>query len=95
MKTISKEIRILAPATVFFLIGMLFSLFNKRLISNALLFYTTALYFIIVGVYWIFRDKDLSTLARIVWLFIVLSFNFIGVICYVTWKNMNRKPTNH
>lgn len=94
MRTISKEIKILAPAAIFLFIGMLFSILNKRLISNALLFYITAIYFIIVGIYWIFRDKDLSTLGKLLWLLVVLLFNIIGVICFVTWKNMNRETTN-
>lgn len=94
MRTISKEMKILAPALILFLIGMLFSLLNKRLISNALLFYIIAIYFLIFGVYWIFRDKELSAVSKFIWLLIVLLFNIIGVICFVIWKNMKREASN-
>lgn len=91
----SKEIRILAPVAIFFLVNFTFSFLNKRLISNALLFYLTATSFIIVGVYWLFREKDLSLSGRILWLIIILIFNFIGVISFVIWKSMDQKLTSH
>jgi hypothetical protein len=91
MRAISKEMKILAPASLFLLTGMLFSLLSKRLISNALLFYITAIYFLIFGVYWILKDKELTMIGKLIWLLIVLLFNILGVICLVVWRNMKEK----
>jgi hypothetical protein len=93
MSTISKEIKILAPVIILLLIGMVFSILNKRLISNALLFYISAIYFLIIGFYWILKDRNMSTLDKFIWLLVVFLFNILGVICYITWKNMSRETT--
>lgn len=94
MRAISKEMKILAPASLLLLTGLLLSLLNKRLISNALLFYITAIYFLIFGVYWIFKDKELTLIGKLIWLLIVLLFNIFGVICLVVWRNMKGENLN-
>ena len=95
MKAISKEIKILAPAAIFILVITSFYVFHVRPISYGLSFYIIIIYFLILGINLIFKDKDLSNLERFVWLFILLSFNLIGVICFLIWKNMKKNNIRH
>ena len=44
----------------------------------------------ILGIILVLKDKKLSPLAKILWLFFVLIFNFIAVICFLVWKKMNK-----
>ena len=45
----------------------------------------------IIGIFLVLRDKRLSPIAKILWLFFVLIFNFIAVICFIVWKKFDKK----
>jgi hypothetical protein len=85
-----KEIKIFIPIISFFALWVLFSIFGKKIISNAFFYFITVVYFTIAGGYLIYKDKSMSDLGKLIWLIIILIFNIIGVICYVFMKYKNQ-----
>ena len=45
----------------------------------------------IIGIFLVLRDKRLKNIKKILWLFFVLIFNFIAVICFIVWKKFDKK----
>lgn len=50
--------------------------------------------FAILGIILVLKNKKLSPLAKILWLFFVLIFNFIAVICFIAWNKIDKKEIN-
>lgn len=44
------------------------------------------------GIVLVLKNKRLSPLAKVIWLFFVMTFNFIAVICFLLWRRWDRNP---
>lgn len=45
----------------------------------------------IIGIFMVVREKNLSILYKILWIFFLFLFNFIALICFFIWKNNKEK----
>lgn len=50
--------------------------------------------FAVVGIVMVIKEKRLSAVAKILWLFFVMMFNFIAVLCFILWKKWDKKEVN-
>lgn len=39
----------------------------------------------IIGLVMILKEKKISTLSKILWILLLLPFNFIAVVCFLIW----------
>ena len=69
---------------------MLLQIFNKSAFIEI-----SVVIIAILGIILVFKDKKLSPLAKILWLFFVLLFNFIAVICFLAWRKIDKKEVNY
>ena len=45
----------------------------------------------ITGIILVLKEKRLPPVAKILWLFFVLAFNFIAVFIFIAWKMFEKK----
>ncbi len=43
----------------------------------------------IIGCILVLKEKHLNATVKVLWLFAVLIFNFIGLICFLVWQKSN------
>jgi len=50
----------------------------------------------VTGIILVLKDKKLNGLSKVLWIFLVLTFNFIGVACFLGYKFLARRqhPTD-
>jgi len=62
-----------------------------QIINRSAFIEISVVLFAITGIFLVLRDKRLSPIAKILWLFFVLTFNFIAVACFILWKKLDKK----
>ena len=50
--------------------------------------------FAVAGIVMVLKEKRLSAVAKILWLFFVMMFNFIAVLSFLLWKKLDKKKVN-
>ena len=48
---------------------------------------------VIIGIIVVLKEKKLSVFARILWILLILLFNFIALICFFIWVSYKNKSS--
>jgi hypothetical protein len=86
--------KLMLVGILIFTIMVIFTNFYMKILSNGFLYFLFNLYFLIIGIYIIVKDKELTVNNRVLWLLAVLIFNFIAVISFVLSKRLNNRKLN-